>query len=335
MSELFVFISAFDDGTNDVDFSFRASSREEVAEFILAQMNEKTLLGRNFLQTLFHMGVKSSVFSADPDLTDSENHRRRNDFIKSRSPVELLALIDDSYVDGDSWMKISLSKISEHNIIHVNKKQDDVILLDQVEPIVKLINFVFKNLELSHLTWNGKTWYPHTCKNWYDERSCPDDYNPEHDPDYPCYGYWGHCFDPNVEDPDGDRDEEVEIPYTPHMVQNFKDIKHVFSTSGRSLLNLETKIKLNTDMLIQNSFGCLNTDHRGSNHFGIEFDHLFEGFVEIKAGTYTIAEFANLAWQIKGNKCDDQYELMCTTNDKDVEFQDGQWYVQVPVDHGS
>jgi len=337
---LYILASCCDEGFDEPDFVYYAQSRLEVAQRISREMALGTEEGEQVMAILLLSDMGCKVDRDDPYM-DNDGFRRklRRAYILTLSPQKLLDEIDETYVDGDSYFKVSLSEFPADKIIQVSpcaatNTPKDVQVLDSEEDLETLIDFVFQNLTVSHLVWDGKTWYSHSMVGWSSRRE--DQGDRPWDPDCPCYGYWGHCFDKNAKDKDGDRDKDVALPYKPHFVKSLEDIVHVFNHDGKGPFKLDTKIKLEHNMNIQNPFGHMNSDHRGSNHLGIEIDHLFEGMVEIKAGTYTVAEFANLAWRVKANKFDNQYEAVFHVNNGgEIDLEDKTWHVSLSMDHGS
>jgi hypothetical protein len=190
--------------------------------------------------------------------------------------------------------------------------------LNSKKVISDTINDIF-NLPFSHMEWNGKSWFPHS--NLWDGR--PNNYNPPHDPDYECCGDDEHQY-ANPENPECP-------PFDHHIVQNLNDLTHIFKNSGTHIFILKNPLT------VINDAGSVNSDHRGSNHFGIYFDHLFIDRITIPPGSYPINTLADKLWRIKGNKCDNHYEMFFDTSPDNVSFDklSGQWSITISVDHGS
>jgi hypothetical protein len=165
------------------------------------------------------------------------------------------------------------------------------------------------------MEWNGKSWYPHSTQ--WDDR--PDNYNSPHDPDYKCCGYWEHEYN-------GSKNP----PYEHHIVQNLNDLKHVFKYPDSLIFILKRPLT------VINDSGSVNSDHRGSNHFGIYFDHLFKDSVTLPPGSYPFNIFADKLWVIKGNKCDGNYDMFFDTSPDNVSYSKKTgWSITIAVDHGS
>lgn len=105
---LYVLIASYDEGADGVDYTFRADSREEVATYILKEMQNRTPLGSKFLKLLLRMTI--ALF-----LTDTQ----KRIYFLERTPEELLDLCDSSYPDGDSTMMIVITEIKAEDIIFV------------------------------------------------------------------------------------------------------------------------------------------------------------------------------------------------------------------------
>lgn len=211
------------------------------------------------------------------------------------------------------------------------------IVLNDPKTIAEFIDFVFHELEVSHLLWNGKSWYP--WDTYYRTRPKNLEFR-DWDPDHVCYGYWNHKWN---KDDDSD-DESVEDPPGIQKVKNIEDFRHVFEFIGEETFKGATEIVLPRDITVINDFGCINADHRGSNHMWIDIDGVFDGTVEISAGKYSISDLANLIWRVKGNKFDNQYEAVfhfiyeCEDNndyENYITLEDEKWYVNLKMDHGS
>lgn len=334
--KLYILSSCCDEGFNGPEFIYYAQSYLEVAQHISREMNLKSDHGKKLLRILMRSDIEPK---GNDKGTCKEMSNLKEQYILSLSPQELLDAINETRVDGDSAFQTTLVELDIGSAIRVAPILGGV----NVAPIMKfnandqlagLIDFVFKSLEVHHLEWDGKTWYSHSMCEWSSRRE-DIEYGP-HDPDYPCYGYWAHDFDPNTRLNEGDPGEDVQLPYKPHRVERFEDFTHVFKDLGEGPFKLDTKIRLEYNVHICNPCGQLNSDHRGSNHLGIGIDHLFGGSVVISAGVYTVAEFANLAWQVKGNKFDNQYEtVFAIANGGKIHFEDNEWFVDLSVDHGS
>lgn len=216
-------------------------------------------------------------------------------------------------------------------------------ILKSQEAIAAFIDFTFHDLAVSHLEWNGKTWYPWTTffsKHPQDTKERP------WDSDCECHGYWGCIYDASKKDQDGVDREWEEPPIQKQEVVELNDIKHIFKLShqGKSLdFRGRSRVKVVKDWQLQNDQGCLNPDHRGSNHMGIEIDSIFSGDELIPAGEYNVLDLADLIWRIKANKFDDQYEMVLTMtpddgseiDDEVIQIEPDIVYINVPVDHGS
>lgn len=117
--------------------------------------------------------------------------------------------------------------------------------------------------------------------------------------------------------------------------------EHVFSI--REHFGKWDTVHFPTSAIFYNDMSEINCDHRGSNHLNIDLDPLFQDCVEFRPGDYSIKDFLNRIWLIKGNKFDNNYELFCRITEEDLEDEnsiffdedDKSWHVHVPVDHGS
>ena len=232
---------------------------------------------------------------------------------------------------------------------------------------------IFTCWRVESITWNGLKWKSWSTV-WRDRRESD---NTEWDPDCKCTGYW-HCDyqGGDGESSDCECDDQARRPLIePKKVEKIEDIRHNFVsadcrnngnwvpfivnnalpgqppymvdfTEKKGLNN--TLFRLDSTWVVMNDNDCLNEDHRGSNHMGIEFDHLFNGTIEIPAGTYTGDELGNLLWRVKGNKFDNQYEMYLRfIIDDRVRIreiisnivlptdQDNKTYVTLRFDHGS
>lgn len=222
-------------------------------------------------------------------------------------------------------------------------KNQKPYVLKSAENIAAFIDFTFHKLAVSHLEWNGKTWYPWTTFF----SSHPGDHEERPwDPDCQCYGYWGCIYDASKKGQDGYDVEWEEPPVEKQQVENIEDLKHIFRPfmKGESMeFRDRSRVKIVRAWQVQNDQGTINPDHRGSNHVGIEFDHLFDGSVLIEPGEYDVLDLADLLWRIKGNKFDHQYELMLTMTPEDgeeiqdevIQIEPDIVYINVAVDHGS
>jgi hypothetical protein len=342
--KVYILTSCCDEGFDGPDFVYRAQSELEVAQHIVHEMNSFSNEGVRLLVVLMRADImpkekRDGYYS----LGFAERDQMKREYIRSLTPEGLLSEIEGTYADGDSYFQITITEINLKEAIEVQPIQIEVtktdpkvevIKIDSADSIDKLFDFIFQDLEVSHLVWDGKTWYSHSLCAWSNNRK--DLGKRPWDPDYPCYGYWGHNFDVNDQKNEGDLDSDVEPPYKPHMVKKMEDFAHIFNRNGGGPFRLDTQIQLDHDMHVHNPFGHTNSDHRGSNHMGIEIDHLFEGLVEIKAGIYTLSEFANLAWRAKANKFDNQYEAVFRMkNGGELDFDDNVWHVTLSMDHGS
>ena len=338
---LFILSYTFDDGFDHPEMSFWGTSRVQVIQWIRKEMENDINLCLTFRRILSSMTISDRVWSYDVTKSHEDNETSRMVFLLTRTSEELLKLIDDSYVNGDSTARVTLCEVKPESIIDLTKKvqeenTDGIKVLEKAEDVVKAINCAFHDYCVSHLKWNGKCWYSHTVSTWRDERWVPIGEVGEHDPDHVCYGYWCHVWDANAEDKDGDPSaDEVPPPYTTQKVAKVEDFEHVFVPQGRgSAFQLDEVVRLVTPWNVTNDMG-MNCDHRGSNHLGIYIEHLHDDVVEIPAGDYKFSDLANLLWRLKGNKFDNQYEMVCTVDRENVDFQDGTMYVSLPVDHGS
>lgn len=356
--KLYILAHTFDEGFDGPDFLYYAHSRLEVAEKIVSDVQSQTEVGEKLRRIFSSMSVADRAFGYDVELSDEQNTSKRALFSTTRSPQELLDLIDASIVDGDSFARVTLFEYNLSNVIdltsgadnsqvEVDKKmkgettnigeKGEIEIVDSTYSIIEVINCAFRDYEVSHLVWEEKSWYSHNLPGWREERWVPSGQVGEHDPDHPCYGYWGHVFDAKAEDKDGDPDEEVPLPYKPLQVEKIDDVKHIFVSTRvkRSpTFDLQRKICLLRTWHIVNDSG-LNDDHRGSNHLGIDIDHLFDGSVDIDPGVYTFAELANLIWRVKANKFDNQYEMVFPLEREGIRFDGHDWHVGLTVDHGS
>jgi hypothetical protein len=337
---LFIFSVCFDKGFNGPDSSFYATSRVQVTEWMLKQMRDNTKEGQNWREIFQCMALRQEHFKYNPEQTHEENESRRLVYILSRTAEELLVLIDDSYVDGDSHSQLSITEIKTRDIVDLTTQiqkepQVEPKVLDKAVDVARAINCAFHDYCVSHLEWQGKSWYSHTVNSWREKRWVPIGEVGEHDPDHVCYGYWSHVWDANAEDKDGDPNDKEPFPYTPLKVAKVEDFRHVFVSEDRGCaFQLDEVVRLITPWYVSNDMG-MNCDHRGSNHLGIYIEHLMEDAIEIPAGDYKFADLANLLWRLKGNKFDNQYEMVCTVDRENLDFQDGTLYVELPVDHGS
>lgn len=330
---LFILAYSFDEGFDGVDMTFYANSRVEVVGWLMKRSRIDANIRLTFHNILSRMTVSDGVWSYDAAKSHEKNEAERMEFLLSRTPEQLLKLIDNSYVNGDSTARVTLSEVKPESVIDLTNK---IKVLEKAEDVAKAINCAFHDYCVSHLKHDGKCWYSHTVSSWRDERWVPIGEVGEHDPDHACHGYWCHVWDANAEDKDGDPSADEEpLPYTPLKVDKVEDFEHVFVSAGRgSAFQLDEVVRLITPWYVTNDMG-MNCDHRGSNHLGIYIEHLHADVVEIPAGDYKFADLANLLWRLKGNKFDNQYEMVCGVDRENIDFQEGILYVSLPVDHGS
>jgi hypothetical protein len=187
----------------------------------------------------------------------------------------------------------------------------------------KLLECVYE-LRCKSISYDGKEYFPHA----YHEDDTPT--RGGHDPDYYCAGYHDHDF--RGDDASDSENAVVDLPYTQISVTDYVRIVHNFFEPTDCPFE---KIIVDRPILIENNKG-VNPDHRGSNHMLLDLTPAFTGKVTIPVGTYTIAQFANLAWRVKGNKFDYHYELIwISDDDSKIIKMPNEWYVTLDVDHGS
>ncbi|HMP28127.1 MAG TPA: hypothetical protein PKD85_00920 [Saprospiraceae bacterium] len=220
-------------------------------------------------------------------------------------------------------------------------------LLNTPDEIVDFVNFVYQQNRVVCVDISGERYYPHTTY-WTDSSSNRGD----NDPDIKCDGYYGHLYKDSlfeqmeeykniIKDLDDNKESDVEYQeFVSKLLGTVKpaswnEVSHVFDFEGKLKYKSFKKIKMAHDLIVTNEMGCLNDDHRGSNHMAVDLDHLFDSEVIIKAGVYDVEEVMDIMWRIKGNKFDNNYEMFFTLNIENVEFHGGQWYINCGVDHGS
>jgi len=195
------------------------------------------------------------------------------------------------------------------------------LIIRSGDQIVSFINWCFQKLKVSHIEFDGKTWYPWTTM-WY---GCSD-------------GYWSHRTKIDDVDEILSDDEETIEKYSPKIHVEFEeDMKLRFFNEEGMTFQGHKRVIIDKRINIENDNGTLNDDHRGSNHMALDINHLFNPFQVIEHGEYDIFDLANIVWRIKGNKFENHYELVLELEPNNYVFKgiDQSYYVSVGVDHGS
>lgn len=119
MKKLYIFSHTFDEGFDRPDFLYYATSKLEVLQRQLDQMQQNTVEGKKLRQIYSLMSIDRDKWEYDNTISNSENQSNRMLYITTRTPEELLELIDQSYVDGDSEARVSLSEFNLTDIIDI------------------------------------------------------------------------------------------------------------------------------------------------------------------------------------------------------------------------
>jgi hypothetical protein len=204
------------------------------------------------------------------------------------------------------------------------------------------------NLQVSHVEYDNKSYYPWSTI-WYDRpENIKNDTSRTHDPNHECFGYDEHeWYNDEYNEYKKDENDYItdELEKSKIIIKNEKDIKINFikdtctdnwidSELSKELHDGDDDVYLSRDVTIFNDIGRINQDHRGSNHFALDISSLFRKKVHIPKGTHNFYDLARIAWQIKGNLFDNQYELVIGSKGNTFETKDG-FLVNIGIDHGS
>jgi hypothetical protein len=180
----------------------------------------------------------------------------------------------------------------------------EIPVLDSAIDIAEFITYAWQQT-VSHIEWDGKKWYPWTT-SWTGTKETRGD----HDPDFPCHGYYEHALVEDEEDGDA-YEEAAQAKMSKKQPKDISEIRHRFDHEDSRHWYGSDKVVLRNKWFVQNPYGGINDDHRGSNHLALDLDRLYIENVEIEPGTYTVLDLLDLLWRTKGNKFNNQYELFC------------------------
>jgi hypothetical protein len=216
------------------------------------------------------------------------------------------------------------------------------VTLDNPVSIAQLLDFAYQECILSHVTYQGREYYP--CDTYWCERSLglPErDYDPNLKCEASCFEYDLERFLQRLGQPDkqkwcdlreaGTSNQQLmaifkKLPqmcpfyfHTPTIPSNPEQIMYHFDVAdpnamgyvrerfGKAIMVFQrcSLVYLPHTVQLINNAG-VNDDHRGRNHLNIELD--WHGEYTIPAGIHSVYNIVQSCFRIKGNKFENNYE---------------------------